>query len=217
MKIYRFLVFLCLVLFFHCCFLLDVKAATCPIGKKYAIIQYDHTLRNISTYPGGVYFAQTSLLDGGVGIQIWKQQVTNAGNNKINKQILQSNSSPGCVCSTTPDSCAKSLVEVQVSGSCTNGKLTLHIHEEHPESYATLHCSGSSCSTSAYAQYYPPTATDFDLTMNYTNGYTLTQPYTCPNCSGNYIWKLQFTNSPPPMIPDEICLVPLISPLLLNK
>ncbi len=196
------------------CCTISVYAATCPAGKKYAIIQYDHTLRNVSTQQGST-FAQITTLSGGVGIQIKKQSVTNAGNDKINKEIEPLWSTPGCYCDAVQDP-AQSLVTVKISGTCTSGKLTMHVHEENPESYATLECTGGHCSSNIIFQPYPSATSDYDLTIPFVNGAIVTQPYICPNCSGNYSWKIIFTNKPPPMIHTAFSLVPLISPLILN-
>lgn len=214
MKITKFFIFICCPCLFFFCYFDSVKAASCPTGKKYAIIQYDHTLRNVSTSPGST-FGQISTLFGGVGIQVSKRGVANAGNDEINKKIWQVISTPNCYCQSI-DSPAESWVTVKISGTCTNGKLKMHIHEKNPVSYAWVSCSGSSCSTTIYMQPYLPATSDYDLTMSFVNNSTVTQPYTCPNCSGNYSWQIKFTNKPPPMMDTPPSLAPLITPLLLN-
>ncbi len=186
-------------------------AASCPNSKKYAAISYNHFLRNYYA-PGGYIFDQVATIHSTVGIKIIGSGVENAGNNEVDKQISQFNSTPHCDCLS--DKYAQSWVKVTVTGTCSTGILNLHIHEDHPESSVTMVCTGDS-TCSSYTQPYLPSTADFDLQIPYIDGYTVTKPYTCTNCSGNYSWQLKFTDGPVPFH-DSFSLVPLISPLILN-
>ena len=198
------------VLFFCCIWVLtfavqQVYAAACPGSDRYALIYYNHQLLN--QYVSTGTWSQAFGLTGPVGIKIGPSGITNAGNNMLNRTIdlVYTTSSCDCLSDT-----AKSLVTVTVTGSCANGVLDMQIHEVYPDSSALVTCTGDD-SCPIYTQPYPGTTTDFNLRMNYVDGYTDTQPYTCPNCSGTYSWRLEFTTEPPS--PEDLILVPLV-PLL---
>jgi len=193
------------------CCAISVYAATCPAHDQYGSINYNHYLRNYSA-PAGYIFDQVTTMINPVGINITKTKIVPAGNNKVDKQISQFNSTPQCDCLSQPP--AQSMVKVTVTGTCHQGVLNLHIDEVHPESSTSIVCTGDQTCPKSYTQPYPSSTASYDLTIPFVDGATVTQPYTCSNCSGNYSWKLKFTNGPVPFL--NMSLVPLISPLILN-
>lgn len=185
-----------------------VEAAGCPTSSKYAIINYNHQLLNQTV--GAHIVSKASGLTGPVGILISiAGKIVNAGNNTIDRTIELAYTTSKCDCLSDT---AKSRVKVTVTGTCTNGILNMRIHEMYPDSSATVTCT---CDEGGgqYTQPYPGYTSNFNLRMDYVNGNTITQPYTCPDCSGTYSWLLQFTNKPPS--PDALSIVPFFSPLLL--
>ena len=170
-----------------------VNAASCPSTDKYAMLNYNHQLLNQTET-----FSEASRVLGFVGLKIGPSGITNAGNN-ILQRTVEVQFDPTC------SSRGESDVTVTVSGSCANGVLNMRIQEVYPE--ITL----SGCLTFVV----PETSTDFILKMDYADGNTEVQPYTCPNCSGTYSWRLQFTEGPPS---ESLPLAPLVPMLhLLQK
>lgn len=178
--------------------------ASCPSSSHYGAITYGHQLLN-QTIASGTY-SQASGVTGAVGIKISPQGVSNAGNNKLARTIDLVVTSSSCDCLSET---ATSLVTVTISGSCSNGILQLHFNEVYPDSSALVTCSGDSCPI--YTQQFPGSTNAFNMNIPYVDGNLITRPYTCPNCSGLYSWRLNFLSEPPP--PVDIHTVP-IAPLL---
>ena len=199
------------ILFFLCmyCFgiVYHVEAAGCPTSSRYAVINYNHQLLNETI--GAHIVSQASVLSGPVGIQISPAGIVNAGNNRLYRTIDLFYTTSKCDCLSDT---AVSRVTVTVTGTCANGILNMQMHEVYPDSSALVTCT---CDDGGgqYTQPYSGYTTSFNLKMDYVNGNTITQPYTCPDCSGTYSWRLQFTQKPPPS--DALSVVPLITPLLL--
>lgn len=195
-----------------CSFLLHEIAYTapCPSSVQYGAITYNHQLLN-QTISSGTY-SQASGVNGAVGIEISSQGVSNAGNNKLSRTIdlVYTTSSCDCLSET-----AESLVTVTVSGSCSNGVLLLHFTEVYPDSSALVTCSGDSCPT--YTQQFPGSTNSFDMNIPYVDGQLITQPYTCPNCSGYYSWRLNFLSEPPPPVDIPVTPIAPLLPLMLKQ
>lgn len=181
-----------------------LEAAVCPGTDSYAMIYYNHQLLN--QYVSRGTFSQTSGLTGPVGIKIGPSGIVNAGNNILNRTIDLVITSADCDCLAET---AESQVTVTVTGTCADGTLHMQIQEVYPPSSALVTCTGDDCPI--YTQPYPGSTNSFDMDMAYIDGNLITQPYDCPNCSGMYSWRLQFTSKPPPA--DDIQPVPL-APLL---
>ena len=201
------------ILFFLCiyCFgtVPHVEAAVCPTSTRYAVINYDHW--RVHQVDSGTNTVRKSVaLYGPVGIKISPAGIVNAGNKTLNRRIDHFSASSSCFCLAD---LAQSRVTVTVSGACTDGILNMQIHEVYPDSSALVSCA---CDTGdgQYTQLYPGYTLSFPLIMDYVNGNTIKEPYTCPGCSGTYSYHLQFVNKPPPI--DHLVLVPLIFPLLFD-
>ena len=187
-----------------------VEAASCPAGKRYATINYNHQLLN--QYVAAGTYSQAFGLTGAVGIQISPAGIVNAGNNKLTRTIDLVYTTSDCDCLAET---ATSQVTVTVSGSCANGTLNLQINEVYPGSSALVTCTGDE-SCPIYTQTYPGSTNSYTMNMNYVDGATITQPYQCPNCSGMYSWRLQFTSEPPDDI-QPVPLAPLLQLMLLQE
>jgi hypothetical protein len=183
----------------------SVQADPCPTGTRYAAIQYNHQLLN--QYVAVGTFSQASGLSGLVGIQVSPSGIVNAGNNMLTRTIDLVYTTPDCDCLADT---ATSQVTVTITGTCSNGTLNMQVHEVYPESSALVTCTGDD-NCPIYTQTYPGSTNSYDLNMNYVDGTTIVQPYSCPDCSGTYSWRLQFTSEPPPE--DDVQTVPL-APLL---
>jgi len=200
-------------LFIFCCIwstaaVHHVQAAACPTSDRYAMVNYNHNLLNRTASPVST-FSQGSSLLGPVGIEIGPAGITNAGNNVVQRTMEVLITDPDCDCHAT----GESNVTVSVQGSCVNGVLNMRMREIYPSMTATgtCVCPDEDPPEKPFSIPIPGTTTDHVLTMNYVDGATVVQPYTCDNCSGSYSWRLQFTSEPPP--PQEIPLTPLV-PLL---
>lgn len=201
------------ILFFLCIFshgtVHNVEAVECPSSSSYAIIYYNHQLLNQYVTTGT--WSQAFGLSGPVGIKISPTGIVNAGNNLLNRTIDLVYTTPDCDCLSDT---AESQVTVTITGSCVNGTLKMNIQEVYPDSSALVTCTGDN-SCPVYTQPYPGTTTTFNLNMSYFNENTVLQPYTCPNCSGTYSWRLQFTDEPPPFDDiNPVSIVPLLHLLL---
>lgn len=179
-------------------------SASCPSSVHYGAITYGHQLLN-QTIASGTY-SQASGVSGAVGIKVSSQGVSNAGNNKLNRTIDLVITTSQCDCLSET---AASQVTVTISGSCAAGVLRLNFTEVYPDSSALVTCTGDSCPI--YTQQFPGSTNTFSMDIPYVDGNLITRPYTCPNCSGLYSWRLNFLSEPPP--PIDIQTVP-IAPLL---
>lgn len=199
--------------FFLCIYCLGiihhVEAASCPNNSSYAIIYYGHNTHYTVYSP--YYYHQAFTLSGPVGIKISPSGIVNAGNNKLRRTIDLFYTTKDCDCLAET---AESEVTVTVTGTCSNGILNMQLHEVYPDSSAPCTCTCPD-GGGTYTQIYPGTSSNYNLKMDYSDGTTVTGPPICPNCSGTYSWRLQFTNKPPPS--DFINIVPLIHPLLLSR
>lgn len=204
MEKYRYIMVLTLAV----CFLFlhkNAYSAACPSSVRYGAITYNHQLLN-QTIASGTY-SQASGVNGVVGIKVSSQGVSNAGNNSLRKTIDLVYTTPSCDCLSDT---AESLVTVTVNGSCSNGVLRLNFIEVYPDSSALVTCTGGD-SCPIYTQQFIGSTNTFSMDIPYVDGQLITQPYTCPNCSGYYSWRLNFLSEPPP--PIDIQTVP-IAPLL---
>jgi len=198
------------ILFFLCICCLGtvhhVEAAVCPTSSSYAIINYNHQRLHRTVGDTGSMSLAFGL-SGPVGIKISPAGIVNAGNNTLNRTIDLVHITSKCDCLADT---AESRVTVTVTGTCANGILNMQLHEVYPDSSALVTCT---CDDGGgqYTQLYQGYTLSLNLKMDYVNGNTITQPYTCPDCSGTYSYRLQFTNEPPPS--DALPLVPL-APLL---
>ena len=202
------------ILFFLCiyCFgtVHHVEAAVCPTSGSYAIIYYNHQLLNQTVGAGGTV-SQASGLSGPVGIKISPAGIVNAGNNTLNRTINLVYTTSDCDCLSDT---AESQVTVTVTGTCANGILNMQIIEVYPASSALVTCT---CDDGGhqYTQPFIGYTNSHNFKMDYVNGNTITQPYTCPDCSGTYSYRLQFTDEPPPSDDlQPVSIVPLLHLLL---
>ncbi len=179
------------------------NAASCPNNESYGLIYYNHQLLNQTISPSGTY-SQASDLSGPVGIEIGPTGVVNAGNNMLNRTINLVYTTSKCDCLSEK---AESQVTVTVTGTCANGVLNMQLSEVYPNSSAVVTCTGDD-SCPVYTQQFPGSTNNFNMSMDYSDGNTVTQPYSCPNCYGTYSWRLQFSSEPPP--PEEVPLAPLV-------